>query len=58
MGPSQEGSGGFRSLSGSSKVRGGVYASEEEKKFCYKIQIQAEDEYEEESRQEKEEVTA
>jgi len=37
---------------------GGVYASEEEKKFCYKIQIEAEDEYEEESRQEKEEVTA
>ncbi|MFZ1119083.1 MAG: hypothetical protein WB999_00425 [Candidatus Binataceae bacterium] len=45
-------------MSGSSKVRGGVYASEEEKKFCYKIQIEAEDEYEEESRQEKEEVTA
>jgi hypothetical protein len=45
-------------LSGSSKVRGGVYASEKEKKFCHKVQTEAEDEYEEESRQEKEEVTA
>jgi hypothetical protein len=45
-------------LSGSSKVRGGVYASKKEKKFSYKIQVEAKDEYEEESRQEKEEVTA